>query len=230
MNNYIIPVEQIKISNIKVEANLESEAVAKVKKFINEIGTSQFDSTKILEDQVYCLEDEEIIEQVEQDLGKEDKIKGIKKVVIGDIVTHVAEPLSNDEVYTKTYTVFSGMDCVIILNKKVCGEIDTFEVDSIKKQIIISVSNFLSLTEILKELSEIKNSELYEIYSNEYGEKMYRKFCNLKYIGETYSISIDSLNPLHKLTFEYTPSEDNFYKEIEKGTQDFIKDIKNGEA
>lgn len=131
---------------------------------------------------------------------------------------------------TKTYFTLGGMDLLIVLNKKIYGEIDTFEVNSIKKQLAISIVNFSSVTEVLKEMSEIKDAELFEIYSNEYDEKMYRKFCNITYIGELFKVSAESINPTHRLIFEYTPSEDNFYKTIEKGTQDFIEDIKNGEV
>lgn len=136
---------------------------------------------------------------------------------------------------TKRLAAFSGADCLIVLNNKVCGEVYSFEINSIKCQLALNVTNFLVLTTLLKELSETKNSELYEVYLDEYGHKMYRKFCNVNYIGELFNISVDSINPLHKLIFEYTPSEDNFYKEIDKKLSDsldgptIIDFIKNGE-
>lgn len=131
---------------------------------------------------------------------------------------------------TKCYTCFSGADCIIVLNKKAYGEIESFTVDSIKKQIILEVTNFFSIIGILKEFSEMKDVELYELYADEYGNKMHRKFSNVTYIGEQYHINSSSLSAPHRIIFSYTPSEDNFYKETEGSQDDFINAIKNGEV
>lgn len=73
MNTYIVPVELKMVNHLIVQASTQAEAVKKVKETIDkkkEYLAIEYDSAKILESDIICDKDEEMLENFKNDLSE----------------------------------------------------------------------------------------------------------------------------------------------------------------
>ena len=119
--------------------------------------------------------------------------------------------------YTKKYTVFGGMDVVLVVDKKIKGEIQSIAVDSMKKEITIGVLSFVGSyeKESVDFYKSIKDAFILEAFANEYGDHACFRYNKVTYKGYRKNHDIDSTSFIDQYIYSY---EDEEYIEWEKGT------------
>lgn len=122
---------------------------------------------------------------------------------------------------TKTYYEFSGSDFVLICNGKVYGDMFTFRADSIKKTIELDFSLFNSIENTDAELRSIDNGRFVEVFINEHGDKVFKCYTGIKYIGYKINHSID--DKIIKNTFIFNYESDTPFKNLEEPFTDLIE-------
>ena len=121
----------------------------------------------------------------------------------------------------KTYSSFSGTDILIILDNKIIGETYSINIDSKKKELIISAIIFQGIIDIHEEMTKKENSKLLLIFGNEYDFHMYRIIEGIKYSHEFVKYSIDDKSIIQNYVFNFENA--NPYKEHLSS----IKDLRN---
>ena len=102
----------------------------------------------------------------------------------------------------KTYYTFGGCDMLVLINGKGYGEIEKLDFNSTRKgkEIELTFSLFPGLDYF--DQTEINGVTLLQIYANEYGDKYFRKFEGLKFVGEKGIYTVDDISV--KTTFIYS--------------------------
>lgn len=107
------------------------------------------------------------------------------------------------------YTTFGGMDVVLVVDKKIKGEIQSIAVDSIKKEITIGVLSFVGAykKESVDFYKSIKDAFILEAFANEYGDHACFRYNNVTYKGYRKNHDIDSTSFIDQYIYSYEDEE-----------------------
>lgn len=103
----------------------------------------------------------------------------------------------------KTLHAFEGCDFVIFLDNKVISELDDIVIDTKKNEIELRTTLFSSLKMKHKELIKKEDSKMLVVFSNEYGEKMYRTFNGISFSHEKIAYSIRNTKMYNAYIFNF---------------------------
>lgn len=111
--------------------------------------------------------------------------------------------------YTKKYTVFGGMDVVLVVDKKIKGEIQSITVDSMKKEITIGILSFVGSyeKESVDFYKSIKDAFILEAFANEYGDHACFRYNKVTYKGYRKNHDIDSTSFIDQYIYSYEDEE-----------------------
>ena len=111
--------------------------------------------------------------------------------------------------YTKKYTVFGGMDVVLVVDKKIKGEIQSIAVDSMKKEITIGILSFVGAyeKESVDFYKSIKDAFILEAFANEYGDHACFRYNKVTYKGYRKNHDIDSTSFIDQYIYSYEDEE-----------------------
>lgn len=111
--------------------------------------------------------------------------------------------------YTKKYTVFGGMDVVLVVDKKIKGEIQSIAVDSMKKEITIGILSFVGSyeKESVDFYKSIKDAFILEAFANEYGDHACFRYNKVTYKGYRKNHDIDSTSFIDQYIYSYEDEE-----------------------
>ena len=111
--------------------------------------------------------------------------------------------------YTKKYTVFGGMDVVLVVDKKIKGEIQSIAVDSMKKEITIGILSFVGSyeKESVDFYKSIKDAFILEAFANEYGDHACFRYNKVTYKGYRKNHDIDSASFIDQYIYSYEDEE-----------------------
>lgn len=112
----------------------------------------------------------------------------------------------------KTLHAFEGCDFVIFLDNKVISELDDIVIDTKKNEIELRTTLFSSLKMKHKELVKKEDSKMLVVFSNEYGEKMYRTFNGISFSHEKIAYSIRNSNMYNAYIFNFKDA--SFYEDF----------------
>lgn len=119
-------------------------------------------------------------------------------------------------------TAIDGSDYMVILGKKLLGEIYKVKTNSIDRTIEVDVTMFNNIDQIDSKLKTLKDSQLVEIFVNE-DSKFYRVFEGVKYIGQKSSHNCNSkyLTSTYILKYE----TESPYKSFNRYALELIKEF-----
>jgi hypothetical protein len=111
--------------------------------------------------------------------------------------------------YTEKYTVFGGMDVVLVVDKKIKGEIQSIAVDSMKKEITIGILSFVGSyeKESVDFYKSIKDAFILEAFANEYGDHACFRYNKVTYKGYRKNHDIDSTSFIDQYIYSYEDEE-----------------------
>lgn len=124
----------------------------------------------------------------------------------------------------KTLHAFEGCDFVIFLDNKVISELDDIVIDTKKNEIELRTTLFSSLKMKHKELVKKEDSKMLVVFSNEYGEKMYRTFNGISFSHEKIAYSIRNSNMYNAYIFNF--KDVSFYEDFST-VDELRKDVFN---
>lgn len=111
--------------------------------------------------------------------------------------------------FVKEYTIFGGMDVVLVIDKKIKGEIQSISVDSMKKEITIGVLSFVGAykKESVDFYKNIKDALILEAFANEYGDHACFRYNKVTYKGYRKNHDIDSISFVDQYIYSYEDEE-----------------------
>ena len=232
MREYIVPVVFRTVDELVVKAETQAEAIDIVNEKIknNPNANSIYDNYKILETEIECLQDDEIINDVQKFFKMDDDRNTVTINGLGcavhkeDKVTIDEENSSNlpgatiefenqkdglvhgDNV--KTYSSYSGADTVFSLNGKVYGEILSFDFNydpifTEKNEIRFNVNIFSSIDSTSEDFMKANNATIIQVLCNGLGQNIYRKFNGVRFKSIKSNNRIDDLNLEETYIFDF---------------------------
>lgn len=196
MRDYIIPVLFRTKNELIVKAENEAEAIKKVNEIIknNEQANLIYDDFKILWSDIECLQDDEILDEI-KDIPSED----MSQLEFFESFDKDWKTDSN----SKTYYSTSGSDMLWIIDGKIIEELHTMHLNGEKKEISFDMVLFYKIVEKDKLLSSLKDSNIIQVFINEHGVKVYRKFTNVNFLYKKSVQSIDDTSLTERYSFSY---------------------------
>ena len=96
------------------------------------------------------------------------------------------------ENYRSNYIVYKGMDIAIFVNNKALGEIQKIKYNTLEKELKLqTVVLSDTVSSVHEYLSSLKNATILYVMVNENGNKIYRTFKGVTFIGDEATHSID---------------------------------------
>ena len=111
------------------------------------------------------------------------------------------------ENYRSNYIVYKGVDIVIFINNKALGEIQKIKYNTLEKELKLqTVVLSDTVSSVHDYLSSLNNATILYVMVNENGNKIYRTFKGVTFIGDEATHSID--DPCFSIfyTFNYEAS------------------------
>lgn len=196
MREYIVPVVFRSVSELVVKAETQAEAINIVREKIknNPHANSIYDNYKILETEIDCLQDDEILDEVKKMSSEEMSFKEF----LDEFSTSTGK-----ENFTKTYRSVSGSDMIWIIDGKIVEELWTMHLNGNKKEISFDIILFNKIVELNKLFSSLKDSKIIQVIINEDGSKIYRTFTDVNFLYKSSTQSIDDPSLTEKYTLSY---------------------------
>ena len=119
-------------------------------------------------------------------------LEAIEKLIGGSETTSDAE-MRAKKMMVRTLSSFNGADSVIYVNGVCVGEIQDLKFNSTKKgqELIFGVAIFQDVYELT--LDQLKDATVVQVFANEYGFNLVREFHGVSFVGEDYSIGVDTI-------------------------------------
>lgn len=215
MREYIVPVVFRTVDELVVKAETQAEAIKIVnEKIKNHPNVNKlYDSYKVLETEVSCLQDDEILEEVIKDynLNKvtdEYDREGFPNLPGATIEFENQKDGLVHEDTVKTYSSYSGADTVFSLNGKVYGEILSFDFNydpifTEKNEIRFNVNIFSGIDSTSEDFMKTNNATIIQVLCNGLDQNIYRKFNGVKFKSIKSNNSIDDLNLEETYIFDF---------------------------
>ena len=121
----------------------------------------------------------------------------------------------------KLFYSFGGADILVLVDGKAYGEIEKIDFNSTRKgeELELTCAIFPGIEEFNPK--KIHGATILEIFANEHGDKYFKKFNNVKYVGEKESHSIDDL--VLSTTYIFTCNDFTRIKELQYSIEDIMK-------
>jgi hypothetical protein len=183
-NTYHIPVDLIKSTTFKVEAENQRAAIDQLTAFLkeHEATNKMFTGFNIEETKIDCDQDDKIIEEVINDF----KLETTKKHGM-EFVTHTMKPWSDVEIPTDTISHYGycGADFVYYVDSKAVGVIEAVIFDTTKNmELEMKVTLFSGMDDEYEFLKNLKDKDILLVHANEYGNIMIREIKGITFAGE----------------------------------------------
>lgn len=197
MYTYNIPVDLFNKEGKKVEAgfkiNAENQLVAlkkiKAKLLFDERLQNLFTHYKIVEEGIYCDQEDEILDLIANELD-------FPKEIIHDSKDfYIHKKYGSDDILQKENKIdFEGKNTINCVNGRVIDEIEKVYIDSIKKSLTIKIHLYSCRDENHLLLTNLRNGTFTQIFNNECGESLSRTITGINYVGQSYSSELND-NP-----------------------------------
>lgn len=123
------------------------------------------------------------------------------------------------------YSAFNGSEVEVFIDNIAFGEIQKVEYDTIKKEIKLNLAIFNSMVDTNEYFINMNNSNILYVFQNEYGDKMYRLFNNVTYVGEKGQQSVDEMYFTTNYIFSFESATP--YTKFECSVQELSEQIFN---
>lgn len=215
MREYIVPVVFRTVDELVVKAETQAEAIKIVnEKIKNHPNVNKlYDSYKVLETEVSCLQDDEILEEVIKDYNLNKVTDEYDREGFPNLpgATIEFENKKDELVHgdnIKTYSSYSGADTAFSLNGKVYGEILSFDFNydpifTEKNEIRFNVNIFSSIDSASEDFMKANNATIIQVLCNGLGQNIYRKFNGVKFKSIKSNNRIDDLNLEETYIFDF---------------------------